>query len=194
MTFGGRKALAILFVGDLAVFAFSLWLTLALRYGELPSWILLQAHLGAFSFLFALWLLVFYVSGLYGKQAVLFKNELPRIILRTQLFNILLAVLLFFFLPQIGITPKTNLLIYLLVSLASVFAWRLALFPRITRPAGRTGVAIIGAGLEVQELVAEVNGNTRYHLEFRVVAEPHILVRGGWDEFVQNLTRSGSSL
>ena len=93
-----------------------------------------------------------------------------------------------------GIKQKTNLLIYLLVSLASVFAWRLALFPRITRPAGRTGVAIIGAGLEVQELVAEVNGNTRYHLEFRVVAEPHILVRGGWDEFVQNLTRSGSSL
>lgn len=194
MTFGGKKALAILFIGDLTVFVFSLWLMLSLRYGEFPSWELLRLHLFAFGFLFAVWLLVFYVSGLYGKQAVLFKSELPRIILRTQLFNILLAALLFFVLPQIGITPKTNLLIYLIVSLALIFAWRLALFPSITRPVARTGVAIVGSGEEVAELVAEVNSNPRYHLEFRVVVEPSRLVSGGWDDFVQELARSKSSL
>src|SRR3989344_3260202 len=152
MTFGGKKALLVLFIGDLVVFVFSLWLMLVVRYVEFPSFTLLRLHLFAFSFLFVVWLLMFYITGLYGKQAVLFKRELPKIILRTQLFNIVLAAMLFFVLPQIGITPKTNLLIYLLISLALIFAWRLTVFPRITRPAARTGMAIIGTGPEVQEL------------------------------------------
>ncbi len=194
MTFGGKKALTLLFAGDLAVFGVALWLTLVLRYWALPPWWLLRLHLGAFSILFALWLLVFYIAGLYGKQAVLFKSALPGVILRTQLFNIVLAALLFFFLPQIGIAPKTNLGIYLVVSLALIFAWRLALFPRLTKPSARDGAALVGSGPEVEELIAEVNGNPRYHLEFRVCVEPHTLVRGGWDEFVEKLAASGSSL
>ncbi len=194
MTFGGKKALILLFAGDLVIFVISLGLTLVVRYGGLPPFWFLSLHIGAFSFLFAVWLLVFYIAGLYGKQAVLFKSELPRIILRTQLFNIVLAALLFFFLPQIGIAPKTNLAIYLVISLVLIFVWRLGLFPRLTKPSARDGAALVGVGPEVDELVAEVNGNPRYHLEFRVVVEPALLAKQGWDAFVQQLENSKSSL
>ncbi len=172
MTFSGRKATLLLFVGDLAVFAFSLWLTLVVRYGELPSQFILSLHAASFGFLFALWVLVFYMAGLYSKHVIRYKSELWGTILRTQLLNITLGVLFFFFTPGIGIAPKTNLAIYLFFSLVGIFIWRLGVFPRLSRPSLRTGAALVGVGEEVTELIAEVNNNPRYPLEFRLVAEP----------------------
>lgn len=170
MTFSGRYSATLLFLGDIVIFFASLWITLLLRYGALPSRELLGDHLGSFSLLFALWILVFYMAGLYGKRVILFKSALFGLILRTQIANIILAALFFFFLPSIGIAPKTNLLLYLIVSLALILVWRLALFPRITRPAARERAALIGAGREMHELAEEVNGNSHYHLSFVLTA------------------------
>lgn len=176
MTFGGKKATLLLFLGDVAIFLFSLWLTLLVRYQAVPGREVLAAHVPSFSFLFLLWLLVFYMAGLYGKRVVLFKSHLWGAILQVQVVNIILGALFFFFVPGIGIAPKTNLVLYLFISLALIFIWRLWLFPRLTRPSYRERAAIIGAGPEVQELVAEVNGNPRYHLKFSVIAAPEELV------------------
>ncbi len=170
MTFSGRYSATLLFLGDIVIFFASLWITLLLRYGALPSRELLGDHLGSFSLLFALWILVFYMAGLYGKRVILFKSALFGVILRTQIANIILAALFFFFLPSIGIAPKTNLLLYLIVSLALILVWRLALFPRITRPVARERAALIGAGREMHELAEEVNGNSHYHLSFVLTA------------------------
>ena len=191
MTFGGRKASFLLFIGDIAVFAFSLWLTLFLRYGELPSKDLLQDHFVPFSGLFVVWLLVFYMSGLYGKRVVLFSQKLPSAILRTQLFNIILAALFFFLFPIFGVTPKTNLAIYLVVSLGAIFLWRLVIFPRLSIPGQRFGAALVGEGPEVEELVGEVNGNRRYYLEFRKVITPDELIKMGEAKFAETLAHSG---
>lgn len=170
MTFSGRYSATLLFLGDIVIFFASLWITLLLRYGALPSQELLGDHLGSFSLLFALWILVFYMAGLYGKRVVLFKSALFSVILRTQIANIILAALFFFFLPTVGIAPKTNLLLYLIVSLALILLWRLAFFPRITRPVARERAALIGAGREMHELAEEVNGNPHYHLSFVLTA------------------------
>src|SRR3989338_10440683 len=113
MTFSGKKATGILFLGDVALFIFSLWITLLVRYTALPDAAFFFDHLRAFAALFILWTLVFYMAGLYGKRMILFKSELPRAILRTQILNIVIAALFFFFVPGFGITPKTSLAIYL---------------------------------------------------------------------------------
>jgi FlaA1/EpsC-like NDP-sugar epimerase len=96
MTFSGRYSATLLFLGDIVIFFASLWITLLLRYGALPSRELLGDHLGSFSLLFALWILVFYMAGLYGKRVILFKSALFGVILRTQIANIILAALFFF--------------------------------------------------------------------------------------------------
>jgi len=176
MTYG-RKTIALLFLGDVAAFLCSLWLTLLIRYRAIPTDTLLLAHLPSFGVLFILWTLVFYMAGLYGKRVVLFKNRLWDVILRVQLLNIVIAALFFFFVPGIGIAPKTNLVLYLFVSLLLIFIWRIYLFPRITKPTTRTRAAIIGTGPELWELVEEVNSNARYHLEFPVVEEPEALLK-----------------
>ncbi len=166
MIHGGRRVSILLFVGDLIVFAASLWLTLLLRYGSIPSKEILSQHLEPFSLLFALWLGIFYLSGLYGKRIILSKTSLPNALLKTQVVNILIAAVFFFLMPDTGIAPKTNLVIYLGVSLMLIFPWRLAIFPRISRPMVREKGLLIAEGEEARELIQEVNGNPRYHLEF----------------------------
>jgi lipopolysaccharide/colanic/teichoic acid biosynthesis glycosyltransferase len=172
MTFGGKKATVFLFAGDVIVFIFSLWLTLLVRYLTLPGQDLFFDHLEAFAPLFCIWILIFYMSGLYSKRIILFKNELWGAILRTQLFNIILAALYFFFIPGIGIAPKTNLILYLFISLAAICVWRIYIFPRLTHPTTRDRAALIGSGLEAEELYKEVNGNARYHVEFVMQLSP----------------------
>ncbi|HVY72564.1 MAG TPA: sugar transferase [Candidatus Paceibacterota bacterium] len=162
-------------------------LTLFLRYRGLPTEEIVEAYIGAFGFLFALWLLVFYMAGLYSKHAVLFRSEVPRVIFRTQAFNIALAALLFFLIPQIGIAPKTSLAIYLGLSLFFIFLWRLWLFPKLSKPVSRERAAVIGSGPEVDELVREVNNNPRYHLEFVVVQNPAALMVEQFGIFAQEL-------
>jgi lipopolysaccharide/colanic/teichoic acid biosynthesis glycosyltransferase len=193
MIFGSKKATALLFLGDIAIFASSLWVTLLIRYQVIPSTRVINDHLPSFSFLFVIWLLVFYMAGLYGKRIIIFKNRISSTIIRVQLFNIVIAALFFFLVPGIGIAPKTNLILYLFVSLALIFVWRLWLFPRITRPASRALAAIVGSGTEVEELVMEVNGNPRYPIYF-AYAIPAKAVADDFDGFASTLAGQKISL
>lgn len=178
MIHGGRRAAVLLFTGDLAVFSLSLWITLLVRYGELPGKEILAQHLPSFSLLFGLWLIVFYLSGLYGKRIILSKISLPNALLKTQVVNVLIAAVFFFLMPASGIAPKTNLVIYLGVSLMLIFPWRLSLFPRLSLPGVREKAVLIAEGPEAEELVREVNRNPRYHLEFVGVIAPEALTEG----------------
>lgn len=194
MTYGRRYALALLFLGDLVVFCLSLLLTLVLRYTGLPSEDILEAYIGAFSILFIVWLLVFYMAGLYSKQVLLYRSGVAQAILRTQIFNIILAALLFFFAPGIGIAPKTSLAIYLVISLLCIFMWRLWIFPKLSKPVARERAALLGQGPEVEELVHEVNSNPRYHLEFVLVQNPAALIVEQFDAFVRELSEKRVTL
>jgi len=73
----GRRSSFLLFAGDIAAFAVSLFLTLWLRYGEFPSLKILAPYLVPFALLFLLWALVFYMAGLYGKQLALSRAACP---------------------------------------------------------------------------------------------------------------------
>lgn len=172
MVYGGTRAPALLLAGDLAVFALSLWLTLLVRTGELPTMMLLKDHAGPFSILFLAWVLIFYMSGLYGKGTILLKSHLPQALLRTQVANIILAALFFFLVPGVGIAPKTNLAIYLVISLLLIFSWRLAVYPRMTVTNDRARAVLIASGEDAVALAREVNGNQRYPLQFVAVRSP----------------------
>ncbi len=169
MPIGNKKASFLLLAGDVVVFVVSLFAMLIVRYQTWPSAAVLGDHLRPFSFLFLIWVLVFYMSGLYDKQVIFLKHSLSNALLKTQSFNILLAALFFFLVPSIGIAPKTNLIIYLVISLALISFWRLWLYPRLSDRRTRLSVALIASGPEAQELVAEVNGNPRYGMAFEYV-------------------------
>ncbi len=193
MIHGGRRVSSLLFIGDLVVFAASLWITLFIRYGSVPSHEVLATHVPPFTLLFTLWLLVFYLSGLYGKRIILSKTSLPNALLKTQVVNVLIAALFFFLMPGLSIAPKTNLLIYLGVSLMLIFPWRLSLFPRLSRPHTRDRALLVAEGPEATELMREVNGNPRYHLQFEGLISPQELAEN-FREHTEQLARNGISV
>jgi lipopolysaccharide/colanic/teichoic acid biosynthesis glycosyltransferase len=159
------RELLLLFVGDLLFLLVALWCTLFVRYFQVPSWELFRQHLIPFSILFVVWLLVFFIAGLYDQHTTIFRARLPDRILRVQIGNIVIAALFFFFIPIFGIAPKTNLLLYLGISFVLIVLWRVALVPRFLKRT-RSEALLIAGGIEFKELLEEVNDNARYPFRF----------------------------
>jgi len=158
------RELFILIFGDLTIFFVSLWLTLLVRYLALPGAELYATHLGPFLVLSGVWLCIFYIGGLYDKHTMFLKALLISRILNIQVANILIAALLFIILP-FGITPKTNLIIYLVISVILITTWRVYLYPYFS-PKIRHRAILIADGHEAIELVDEINNNDRYNYTF----------------------------
>lgn len=158
------RELLILLVGDIFFFTLSLWLTLLVRYLQWPSAERLETHFMPFMILSAVWLFIFYIAGLYDKHTVFLKSLLFSRILNTQFVNMLLAALLFLIIP-FGIAPKTNLVIYLFISVGLITWWRLTLFNYFS-PRNKHKAILIADGKEAIELVDEINNNDRYNYSF----------------------------
>jgi len=165
MTLLPKREYAILLIGDVAVFTAALWLTLFIRYQAPPSRALFDQHLLPFSLLFIVWVVVFFIAGLYSRHTRLFRYTLTAALLYAQVINVIFAALFFFFVPIFGIAPKTNLLLYLPVSFALIFIWRVGIFPRLHRGRHLKGV-LIASGADVEALAAEVGQDRRYPFSF----------------------------
>jgi len=158
------RELLILIMGDIIAFNVALWLTLFVRYVELPSADRLAQHVPPFLIFSGVWIVIFFILGLYDKHTNLLKKLLVNRILYAQAFNVFVAGVLFFIVP-FGITPKTNLVIYLVISTILLSFWRLKLIPRLS-PKQRHKAILIANGQEAIELADEINHNDRYNYYF----------------------------
>lgn len=156
---------AVLFLGDVLFLYFSLWVTLFVRRFELPSGGAVEAHIPPFTILFVLWIIVFYIAGLYDKHTTFLKKRIPSIILNAQTVNSGLAILFFYLIPYFGITPKTTLFIFLMVSFVAIVTWRRYSLMLFDSPM-RQSALLIGSGAEMEQLAREVNENPRYGIYF----------------------------
>lgn len=158
------RELLILLIGDILLFSLALWVSLFLRYFEIPTQENFAEHITPFGMMFCGWLLIFYIAGLYDKHTVFLKTRLRSRIIITQICNVALAGVLFLILP-LGITPKTTLVIYVVVSSLLILWWRLRLFILFS-PKKRHNALLIADGKEAEELINEVNQNERYNYRF----------------------------
>jgi exopolysaccharide biosynthesis polyprenyl glycosylphosphotransferase len=165
MKISGKKETAALFLGDVAILYFSLWSALTIREWKLPSEEAWGLHFWPFTIIIGVWILVFFISGLYEKHTLILKSRLPSTVFNAQIANSFIAVLFFYFIPYFGITPKTNLFIYLIISFSLILLWRIY-GDKILHPLVKQKGIIVGSGEEMKELLEEVNHNPRYGLEF----------------------------
>ncbi len=132
---------------------------------RIPENSLFLGHLLPFLMIFGVSVLVFYIAGLYEKHTVILKSRLPHIIFRAEIINSTIAVMFFYFVPYFGISPKTNLFIYVVISFLLIVFWRIWLssffIVRRAEPA-----MLIGQGKELEELSEEINKNPNYGLRF----------------------------
>lgn len=190
----GRKFMQMLLLGgDLAVFVFSLWVTLSIRYFAIPSWASFIDLIRPFSLLFVLWILIFILAGLYNKRTFIARRAIPDRIVKVQALNITLAALFFFLIPVFGVAPKTILVIYLVVSLVLVLAWRLSLFPFLSQSTWRPRAVIIGSGDEVKALAQELSVHNHYSIVCHATIDPHGLSPEKLSRCLSDYRREGIS-
>ncbi|MCE9541049.1 exopolysaccharide biosynthesis polyprenyl glycosylphosphotransferase [Candidatus Kaiserbacteria bacterium] len=173
MTLVPKREYVLLLAGDIVVFTAALWLTLLVRYLEVPSYELFLQHLVPFSFLFAAWVVVFFVAGLYGRHTRLFRSRLTSIILYTLTVNVALAALFFFLIPSFGLAPKTILALYLVISFVLVFLWRIILFPHMPRAPKLKGV-LIASGKDASALAEEIQNDPHAPFSFEYIVDTSI--------------------
>lgn len=153
----------ILLLGDFVVFYAALWLTLCVRYFEVPSATLWWQHAVPFSYLFLGTAVIYFIAGLYDQHTMLVRQRLPVLVTVSQCVTALIAATFFFLVPYFGIAPKTNLAIFLGLSSLLIIGWRIvwARLPGVRKP---LNALVIGEGAELKELVHEVGSNPRYGL------------------------------
>jgi len=161
----GKKEGLFLFGGDVLILYLSLYLTLLVRSRTWPDGEELTLHLAPFSILFIVWILVYFIAGLYEKHTLILKGKLSSIILNAQVTNIFLSVGFFYFISYFSIAPKTNLFIFLVISSILIFFWR-SYGHELFGVKRKQNAILIGTGEEVREIVTEVNQNPRYDLRF----------------------------
>ena len=165
MDLGGKREWGTLLLGDLALLFSSLWLTLLVRSGALPLREAFANHLAPLAIIWGIWILIFFIAGLYEKHTLILRSRLPQILLQAQLVNSAVAVIFFYLIPYFGITPKTTLFIHLVISFSLLLIWRLYGYAFIIKRPKQNAI-LIGSGEEMSELLYEVNHNSRYGLNF----------------------------
>lgn len=142
-------------LGDLVFFVLSLWLALFIRSLHIPSTESFVLHTKAFLPVFALWVCLYVLGGLYDRHLRFAQAKLAGKLWLAQTINILLAFGYFYALRASevtgGITPKTILVLYLIVSGLLITIWRLWIYPRVAnlKP---LNVVCIGSGIDYDRI------------------------------------------
>ncbi|MFH1867226.1 MAG: exopolysaccharide biosynthesis polyprenyl glycosylphosphotransferase [Patescibacteria group bacterium] len=140
----------ILLLGDILFLYLSLWLALLIRYGGIDERVL-TIHLKPFSIIFILWLIIFYIIGLYDIKNLKNSYQLIEKVVIGILIGSTMAIIIFYLVPQFEIAPKTNLVLFSGVYLILVTGWRLLFNYTTAKPLSRA--LIIGQGKEIEELI-----------------------------------------
>lgn len=165
------RGLPVLIIGDVLAYFFSLVLTLAVRYGEIPGRHLLAVHVPSFMVLTGLFLIVNFSAGLYDKQITVSRSRLEFYIVRVQIINALIGVIFFYFAP-VEIAPKANLLIFFLISTALLVVWRAIMYP-VVSASRMQRTLILGQGEDMNEMIQEIGRSPRYGITIVQHIEPH---------------------
>lgn len=117
----------LLILGDIAILYFSLWLTLIIRYQSDFNSSIWSKHFWPFTFVFAIFLIIFYIDDLYELNYTQGKAGLLSRLLRSMAIGTVIAII-FFYLGQnrlFTIRPQRVLLINVVIIGVLIYAWHL---------------------------------------------------------------------
>jgi len=142
----------LLATGDFLCFVFGFWLSLWLRYLEIPEWTQIERHLSLFFWLFIFWILIIFINGLYD-LAHLRQENYKRHFIETTLLSLILSTIFFYLLSTKNITPKTILLLNVIIGFSLSFIWRLIYNKYLNANTLKTKIIFIGYTPESAELI-----------------------------------------
>ena len=167
------KKILLLF-GDIIILYGSLYLTLLIRYSQTPSRELWKMHFFPFSILFAFWILIFYISDLYNLSFATTNRKFYRLSIRSFFIGGLISTIFFYVVPRIIITPKTNLVIFVLIFSCLFLIWRHFFNWSLKSYLPKENLAIIGYNKQVKDLIFELKQKPHlgFHVSFILIPHP----------------------
>ncbi len=165
-----RRRIALLLIGDVLLMYGALFITIAIGFPLRDNAGVFIEHLIPFSYLIVLWIIVFFIAGLYDKETLFFRRKIPSILSGALVANGALAVIFFYIIPLFDITPKTNLFIYLVISFILILLWRL--YGTVLISGGKKQKAlVVGSGIDFQTLVEEIMNVEHYNIQITRVVD-----------------------
>jgi exopolysaccharide biosynthesis polyprenyl glycosylphosphotransferase len=160
---GRFKKIAVL-LGDLIVLHSSLLLTLVIRYGTDDFTALWLRHWPSFFIIFLIWILVFYIYNLYNLILAADKLKFNQLALNAILVSSLLSSTFFYLNPSTQITPKTNLALFIVITIALFILWRKFFNTILQSYLPKNNLLLIAKRDKVESLVNYIQ--TKQHLGF----------------------------
>ena len=160
----------ILILGDISVLYSALYLTLLLRYLRPVSIETWQTHFWPFSLAFIAWLIIFYISDLYNLYLAINDSDFFNRTIRAGFIAALLSIAFFYANPNIKISPKTNLLIYVFVFTFLFILWRRFFNWSLKSYLPKNKIAFIGKNNLVNELINTLRKNPQLGIKVALLA------------------------
>lgn len=144
------KRLALI-LGDVTILLFALAVSLAIRYQTVLVGGVFEQHALAFTPIFVVSLIAFFIAGLYDKDSFIYQGKIFSRLSSSYIAIIIFSLAIFYIFPYAGLTPKITLAWYVFVSYAFVFTWRMAIRSLFTFQT-RYKTVLIGEGSAFDEL------------------------------------------
>ena len=145
----------LLFWGDVFLLYVSLLLTVFFRSFWGVSWRTFSSHLLPFSIIYFFWLILFYIFGLYDLNLIKTKLLFYPRLLGALATGLGLGMIFFYLIPLFGITPKTNLILNVLIFGILLIFWHKFFYYKFSGYF-LDKVAILGISAQTKELTQEI--------------------------------------
>jgi exopolysaccharide biosynthesis polyprenyl glycosylphosphotransferase len=161
----------ILILGDYVLFHFAMILTVVfLRPSVDPRY--LDHHLSVFPYIFALWLVVNYIEGLYSLSTTML-NSLALSMSRSIVLSVLGSFVIFYLIPESEITPRRNLLLIGFISFFLSYLWHQFLRKIISSNRFKIKTTVLGEMNAVNIILEDIK--FKPFLGFDIIGSSHNL-------------------
>lgn len=161
----------VLVFGDIILAYLTLLLATLIGFWGNFNWQIFQQHLLPFSFLYLFWFILFYIFGLYDLNLIKPKIDLLIKIGQAILTCFIFGIIFFYLIPFFNITPKTNLLINLIIFGIFVFIWR-RIFYQIFSSYLIQNIAFLGKNSLADNLIKEIQSHPQLGYKFIKFLDP----------------------
>ncbi|MEK7575523.1 MAG: sugar transferase [Patescibacteria group bacterium] len=125
-------------------------------------------HLKPFILIYFVWLIIFYIAGLYDIEKFISPTSLRNCLFKTMVASGIIAILIFYFIPYFKITPKTNLFINTLIAFLIIWTWRKILL-RSTIKSSKIKIFFWGKSREIDDFAKFIEN--RPQLGYKITSD-----------------------
>lgn len=161
------KTILLLLVDALLLFLV-MGVVIVIRKNGNPSFVYLEKHIGLFLILFPIWILMYFIEGLYTLKTYNPAN-LPISVIRGTLLSLVVSILVIYLLPPRleSVTPKTNLALIALGAIPILYFWRRFFFIYFGAAQRLRSTIVIGSPDTIALVEDEIK--RKPHLGYKIV-------------------------